>query len=211
MATLRSFVHENDFPHLLTILRKIHNGDIRDTSVVMISGGYSSGKTTLLMIMRALRFGNYVSCKVPENNGAPSSEFNAFRNTVAYSEFEWDHMTDFPKIMEWYHKHINLGMIYRPLHSAHIGINNPATLIVTTLQTHVIQGGREHAWAEASLPTALPGPFRNIPIKYMDEPESKHPRYPVYIHLPFRFRSTDDIRDIVNICIKEFYASYAKL
>ena len=212
MATLRSFVSEDSFPYLLMILRKIHCGEIKDFSVVVISGGPSSGKTTLLMVMRALKFGDFISLNsiLSLNGSAPSAGFNAFRGIVTYAEFELSRESDLPKLLELYHKHINLGLIYRPLFSNHVGINKPATLIVTTTTPYKIRGGRETYWAETTLPIELPSSAGGRVVSCVDTHEGKHARYPLYIHLPHTFRSTD-IDVVVNSCIKEFYESYAKL
>ena len=213
---LQSFVSEEDYPKLISLLKKICNGTIKDdVALILVSGGPNSGKTTLMKIMSTLSktSGRFSVNNLNSKDTGALSQIGAFQNQIVISD-EIDTENKFGPIdtLTVCLKFINEGLIVPQLFKNALGICKPGTLIIPVEKNYNIDCKKVESWSRNILPETIWGGFDiENPVNFVDSPDEKRPRYPINIHLPntFKYNSSIDFEAIAlvefhNILLKEY-------
>jgi hypothetical protein len=178
---LQSFVTEDDYPKLINILQCVYTGTLKDdVSVLVISGGPSSGKSTLINLMRhlsqcgAVPIESLLRLNLRFNRSAVEPNFNLleFLHPIVIGRI--DDSPDIEDQLYKCHEIIRRGFVTRRLYDIIniINIDHPGALVVEVNEQCIIRG-------------------------------KKQSRNPMYLHLPNRFRHVPGV-NVEAICLAEF-------
>ena len=125
---LRSFVSDADYPKLLETLKGILSNTLQcDVSVIVITGGESSGKSTLMRVMSHLSHHGRVRIEnlFPRQISAPEPQIEMFERPLIFAS-----ETTSTELLHDCHKLVNSPITVRNFYENYHVIERPGVLVV---------------------------------------------------------------------------------
>ncbi len=177
MKMLASFVEQKDYQKLISILKKIYEGTLKDETSSILLYGISSGKSTLYDIMEQL---------APSSGRVPVNMFcidHGHQKPFAYVEectksLVFVHSEEYQdKIIEFY------NMLYK------------------------YRGEFMENYITGEKTEFHPGVTVFLTNNKYEFPDKKWKRKPIYLHLPNTFKHNPKLlkKEIIKKCVKEFF------